>query len=37
MEKLGANVTLKVYKGMAHTINEDEITWVKKLMTEVIK
>jgi phospholipase/carboxylesterase len=30
MEKLGADVTLKVYKGMAHTINEDEISWVKK-------
>ena len=30
MEKLGADVTLKVYKGMAHTINEDEINWVKK-------
>lgn len=30
MEKLGANVTLKVYKGMTHTINDDEINWVKK-------
>jgi len=30
MEKLGADVTLKVYPGMAHTINEDEISWVKK-------
>lgn len=30
MEKLGAHVTLKVYKGMAHTINEDEIRWVKE-------
>lgn len=30
MEKLGADVTLKVYKGMGHTINEDEIIWVKK-------
>jgi len=30
MEKLGAHVTLKVYPGMAHTINEDEILWVKK-------
>lgn len=30
MEKLGADVTLKVYAGMAHTINEDEISWVKK-------
>lgn len=30
MEKLGAHVTLKVYKGMAHTINDDEIEWVRK-------
>lgn len=30
LERLGADVTLKVYKGMAHTINEDEINWVRK-------
>jgi phospholipase/carboxylesterase len=30
MEELGAEVTLKVYNGMGHTINEDEINWVKK-------
>jgi phospholipase/carboxylesterase len=30
MKKLGADVTLKVYHGMGHTINEDEINWVKK-------
>lgn len=29
METLGADVTLKVYPGMDHTINEDEISWVK--------
>lgn len=29
MEKLGADVTLKVYPGMGHTINDDEIHWVK--------
>lgn len=32
MEKLGAQVTLKVYKGIGHTINDDEIFWVKKNM-----
>lgn len=32
MEKHGAHVTLKVYEGMGHTINEDEIQWVKKYM-----
>lgn len=30
MQKLGADVTLKVYHNMGHTINEDEIAWVKK-------
>jgi hypothetical protein len=30
LEKLGANMTLKVYKSMGHTIIEDEITWVKE-------
>lgn len=30
MEKLGANVTLKVYEGRNHTIIEDEIKFVKE-------
>lgn len=30
MEKLGADVTLKVYQGMAHTIIDDEIAWVNQ-------
>lgn len=30
MEKLGADVTLKIYPGMAHTVNEDEINWVNQ-------
>ena len=29
--KLGADVTLKVYKGMGHTINQDEIDSVNQL------
>lgn len=32
MEKMGALVTLKVYKNLGHTINEDEIRWVKENM-----
>ena len=28
MEKMGARVTLKVYKNMGHTINEDELDYV---------
>ncbi len=30
MEKLGANVTLKIYKGRPHTIIDDEIKLVKE-------
>ena len=30
MEKSGADVTLKVYPGIGHTINEDEINWVNQ-------
>lgn len=30
MEELGAQVTLKVYKGMAHIISNEEIDWVRK-------
>lgn len=37
MEKLGANVTLKVYEGMGHIINEDEINCVKKFMLAYIR
>lgn len=31
LEKLGAQVTLKIYKGMGHTISRDEVDTVKKL------
>lgn len=30
MEKMGADVTLKVYEGRTHTITDDEISWVRK-------
>jgi phospholipase/carboxylesterase len=30
MERLGAEVTLKIYPGMLHTINEDELNWVNQ-------
>lgn len=32
MEKLGADVTLKIYPGMSHTIIPEEIETVKKMM-----
>lgn len=37
MERLGANVTLKVYEGRLHTIIEDEIKFVKENITCSIK
>ena len=30
MDGLGAEVTLKIYPGMLHTINEDELNWVNQ-------
>lgn len=30
VKSMGADVTLKVYKGMRHTVNDDEINWIKK-------
>jgi phospholipase/carboxylesterase len=30
MEKLGAEVTLKIYPGMPHTVNDDELNWVNQ-------
>jgi phospholipase/carboxylesterase len=35
MEKMGADVTLKIYKGMGHIINEDEIAWVKTFIMNI--
>lgn len=32
LEKMGADVTLKVYPGMGHTINEDEIQSARKVL-----
>lgn len=32
MEKLGAEVTEKIYPGMGHTINEDEVSHVRALL-----
>jgi len=32
MEELGASVTKRIYKGMGHTINEDEINFIHNLL-----
>lgn len=35
-KKLGANVTKRIYKGLAHTVNQDEIDFVAALMRKKI-
>ena len=37
MQGLGGNVTMRIYPGMGHTTNEDEIDFVQTLMGAVIK
>jgi predicted esterase len=32
LERLGAAVTTRIYPGMGHTINEDELGWVRQLL-----
>lgn len=36
MDKLGADVTKKIYPGMGHTVNEDEIKEIKKIIGRVL-
>ncbi|MGQ0602935.1 MAG: alpha/beta hydrolase [Anaerolineales bacterium] len=33
---LGANVTLRLYPGMGHTVNDDEVTQVKAMLADVV-
>lgn len=33
LEAMGAHVTLKIYSGMGHLINEDELNWARQLMS----
>jgi predicted esterase len=32
LRRLGAEVTMRLYPGMGHTINEDEIAAVRRMM-----
>lgn len=34
-ESMGANVTKRIYEGMGHTVNEDEIEFVRNLLREI--
>jgi predicted esterase len=36
-ERMGARVTERIYPNMGHTINMDEVAFVKTLMSEVVK
>jgi predicted esterase len=35
LRELGADVTMRLYSGMGHTVNEDEIAFVNELMAKV--
>lgn len=35
-KQLQANVTKRIYKGMGHTVNQDEISFVKDLLNELV-
>ncbi|MDX1613729.1 MAG: dienelactone hydrolase family protein [Candidatus Promineifilaceae bacterium] len=35
LQRLGGDVTLRLYRGMGHTINQDEIEFAKELMAQV--
>ncbi len=36
-KKLGANVTVRLYPNMGHTVNEDELNTVRNMMTTLVK
>lgn len=36
MRRLGAGVTVRLYPGMAHTINDDELAFVYRMMSQLI-
>lgn len=36
MEELGARVEKRIYPGMGHTVNQDEIDWVRELFRDVV-
>jgi predicted esterase len=36
LQRLGGDVTMRLYPGMGHTVNEDEITFVRAMMAALI-
>lgn len=37
LEKLGGDVTMRLYRGMAHTVNDDELDAVRELIDAVLE
>jgi phospholipase/carboxylesterase len=37
LSELGADVTVRLYRGMGHTVNEDEITYVQAIMDGLLE
>jgi predicted esterase len=36
LERMGAQVTKRIYPGMGHTINAEELDYVRQIMNEVV-
>lgn len=36
LRELGGDVTMRIYEGMGHTVNEDEINFVRKLLADLV-
>src|SRR5437899_3754074 len=36
LQRLGANVTMRLYPGMGHTVNQDEIAFVRGMMAALV-
>ena len=37
LERLGADVTKRIYPGMGHTVNDDELAWARDLLRAVVE
>ena len=37
LTRMGATVTKRIYPGMAHTINKDEIDFVRRMMAGLLE
>lgn len=37
LEALGADVTMRIYPGMGHEVNADELAWIQNLLTELTR